>query len=79
MGLFDPASRCPDCNGSGNVRQRREISRPCGACGGSGRISGSSYDDPGRTCSRCSGRGTVSETRESLIRCPRCHGTGYLD
>lgn len=62
--------RCPDCNGSGEVRQVRQTFlgsmvsvTGCPRCQGSGQI----VDTP---CHECRGQGTVRRTRKINVRVP---------
>lgn len=58
---------CPVCNGTGAVEENQgffSFSRPCGNCGGRGRI----IDTP---CHTCHGAGTVRRPRQVKVRVPR--------
>lgn len=58
---------CPVCSGSGAVEENQgffSFSRPCGTCGGRGRI----VDTPCRTCS---GAGAVRRPRQVRVRVPQ--------
>jgi len=65
-------SRCPDCNGTGQVRYQQgffAISRTCGRCGGTGQA----ITDP---CTRCKGNGKVRVERELTLNIPAGVETG---
>jgi molecular chaperone DnaJ len=63
--------KCPDCNGSGYVRQERRTafgyfstSGPCRRCNGSGQIIKNE-------CSVCDGTGVVKKTRKIEVQIPK--------
>jgi molecular chaperone DnaJ len=63
--------KCPDCNGSGYVRQERRTpfgyfstSRPCRKCNGSGQVIKNE-------CPVCDGTGVVKKTRKLDIQIPK--------
>src|SRR5690606_28239782 len=72
---------CPDCRGSGQLRFQQGfliVSRPCGACGATGRI----VRDP---CPTCRGTGRTTQDRRVTVKIPagiadgqrlRLHGEG---
>jgi molecular chaperone DnaJ len=58
---------CPSCGGRGAVNEDQgffSFSRPCGTCGGNGKI----IDQP---CSVCAGLGSVRRPRQVKVRIPR--------
>ena len=62
--------RCPDCNGTGQLRQVRQTFLgsmvnivDCGRCGGSGEV----IDTP---CRECNGSGTVHRPRKLTVKIP---------
>ncbi|MCB1258317.1 MAG: molecular chaperone DnaJ [Microthrixaceae bacterium] len=58
---------CPVCNGTGAVEENQgffSFSRPCGNCGGRGRI----IDNP---CHTCAGAGAVRRPRQVRVRVPQ--------
>lgn len=58
--------RCPACGGRGEVRYQRgffSVSRPCAACGGTGKR----IESP---CPTCGGDGMVPKAEEMLVKVP---------
>jgi molecular chaperone DnaJ len=58
---------CPECGGKGAVDEDQgffSFSRPCGTCGGRGRV----IDSP---CSTCAGAGAVRRPRQVKVRIPQ--------
>lgn len=80
IGGHTPGTRCPDCNGEGNLYEIKEVhcthcvrgyissseQIPCSQCGGSGTET--------KTCPQCGGR--KQSTQTTTTKCSACGGTG---